>query len=136
MNECGVGSASPDQTFTIAPTCTAPGTPGAPSASVFGSTATISWSAVSGATSYRLDVGTASGAANVVSQVVQGTSYPRSGLNAGTYFMRVRALNGCGAGPASGRSDVQHRSSARESHVRRHGRAGLCGVRYSDGPLH
>jgi len=100
QNACGVGPASAEQVLTMA--CVVPGTPGAPGASVSGSTANVSWSGVSGATSYRLDVGTVAGSSNVFSQNVTGNSRVLSGLGNGTYFMRVTALNACGASQVSG----------------------------------
>jgi hypothetical protein len=100
QNACGVGPASAEQVLTMA--CATTGVTAPPKASVSGSTATITWNALSGATSYRVDVGTAAGASNVSSQVVAGTNRQLSGLSPGTYFMRVTAVNACGAGPASG----------------------------------
>lgn len=99
-NACGVGGPSTEQILTMA--CAPPAQVAAPSASVSGSSATISWAAVSTATSYRLDVGTVVGTSNITSQVVTGTSRQLAGLANGTYFMRVTALNACGAGPTSG----------------------------------
>ncbi len=99
QNACGVGPASPEQILTLA--CVGPGIPTAPTVSVSGSTATLSWAGVSGATSYRLDVGTAAGASNISSQVVSGTSQQLSGLSSGMFFARVTALNSCGASSAS-----------------------------------
>lgn len=104
VNVAGIGPASPEQSISIAPrpvSCV-PGTPGAPTASVAGTTVTISWSAVSRATSYRLDVGTTSGASNVLSAELTGTSRDLQGVTAGTYFMRVTAQNECGPGITSG----------------------------------
>lgn len=102
VNSCGTSPASLERTLTIG-VCTpsAPGSPSSPSAAVSGSNATISWNAVSNATSYRLDVGTASGTSNILSETITGTSRQLSGLSSATYFMRVTAQNECGAGASS-----------------------------------
>ncbi len=102
-NACGVSPPSNEATVVV-PNCgPTPGAPSTPSATVNGGTATISWTAVNGASSYRLEVGTSSGASNTTSQLVSGTSQQLTNLSSGNYFMRVRALNACGsAGPASG----------------------------------
>lgn len=99
-NACGAGPAS--ETRLLSVVCAPPGTPSSPTASVFGSTATVSWTGVAGATQYRFEVGTASGANNMTAQTVNGTSHQLSGLASGTYFMRVRAINSCGSGAPSG----------------------------------
>jgi hypothetical protein len=103
VNAGGAGPASAQQSVTIdEATGCVPGTPSPPSASVSGADVTISWNAVNAATSYRLDVGTAAGASNVVSEELTGTSRDLAGLSPGRYFMRVTAQNACGAGAASG----------------------------------
>lgn len=102
QNACGVGPASTEQVLTM--TCASPGQVPPPGATVSGSTANISWAAVANATGYRLDVGTTAGAANIFSQVISGTTRQLPSLGNGTYFMRVTALNSCGAGPTSGES--------------------------------
>ena len=101
-NACGV-SAPSNEAIVVVPNCGPTlGAPSTPTATVNAGTATISWSAVNGASSYRLDVGTSPGASNTTSQTVSGTSQQLT-LSSGNYFMRVRALNACGAaGPVSG----------------------------------
>jgi hypothetical protein len=84
-----------------------PGVPGTPSfASVTATGFTASWSAASGADSYRLDVATDDGFASLVSGynnlTVAGTSRAVSGLAANTvYYARVRAVNTAGTGANS-----------------------------------
>lgn len=81
--------------------------PGAPvnlTATVSGGTATISWSGPSTgglATSYVLEAGSASGAANLATVAVSATSFVAPGIPRGTYFLRVKAVNAVGTGPAS-----------------------------------
>jgi hypothetical protein len=104
-NGCPGGVSAPsNEAIIVVPNCgPTPGAPSTPSALVNAGTATISWSAVNGASSYRLEVGTSPGASNTTSQTVSGTSQQLTNLSTGNYFMRVRALNACGsAGPPSG----------------------------------
>lgn len=85
---------------------TAPGQPAGLTAGATTGQATLNWSAVSGATSYNIYYGTASGvtkvtASNSVSGVT-GTTDTISGLlNGTTYYFIVTALNGNGESIAS-----------------------------------
>lgn len=83
---------------------TAPNTPTA--GSVTASSFAVSWSAVTGATSYKLDVATDSGFTSKLSSYndVTATSPTTvSGLNASTtYYVRVRAVSSGGTGANSG----------------------------------
>jgi hypothetical protein len=101
-NACGVSPPS-NEVIAVVPNCgPPPGAPSTPTATVNGGTVTISWSAVSGASSYRLEVGTSPGASNTTSETVSGTSRQLD-MSTGNYFVRVRGLNACGsAGPPSG----------------------------------
>lgn len=102
-NACGVGPPSNEHTLVV-PSCGPPlGAPATPSADVSGPVPIISWPPVNGAARYRLEVGTAMGASNTFSQIVNGTSQALAGLSTGTYFMRVRGIDACNsAGPPSG----------------------------------
>jgi autotransporter-associated beta strand protein len=72
-------------------------------ASALDATATVSWSAVPGATGYKVSrSATSGGPYQVVSANAPGLSFIDTGLNAGnTYYYVVSALNASGAGPAS-----------------------------------
>ena len=96
---------------TTPPVAPAPSVPGAPQnvlASSSGGNVTITWSApiTGGApTSYVLEAGSAPGLANLATVPLSGTSFSAAAVPAGTYYIRVRALNSIGTGPAS--ADVQ-----------------------------
>jgi len=86
---------------------TLPAAPATPSASAVGPVGfTVDWGVVASATSYRLDVSTASDFSSFVSGyedlTVAGTSQAVTGLTpATTYYARVRAVNASGTGASS-----------------------------------
>jgi hypothetical protein len=86
---------------------TLPGAPATPTVSGVTTTGfTANWSATTGASSYRLDISTASNFATFVSSygdlTVNGTSQAVTGLTPGTtYYARVRAVNASGTGANS-----------------------------------
>lgn len=103
-NACGTSSASNEVTFTVAaPPCTVPSAPSGLIASVSGTTVTLSWTAASGTPiSYRVEIGTSSGSSDVSSTDTASTATSASTtLSAGTYFIRVKAVNACGTSSAS-----------------------------------
>jgi hypothetical protein len=81
-----------------------PGAPGSLAATVAGTTVSFTWlaPATGGApTTYLLEAGTTPGASNIVPIRVTGTSYTALTVPAGSYYVRVRAANDDGTGPAS-----------------------------------
>ncbi len=84
------------------------GPPSSLVASVNGTTVTLTWqaapsSALVPVNSYVIEAGTASGAADVTSFDTgnTATTFTATSVPAGTYYVRVRARNGGGTGPAS-----------------------------------
>jgi hypothetical protein len=89
-----VGSAGP---------CVPPGVPGGVSGSVVAGTASVSWTAVPGATSYIVRAGSSPGGSDLFNgDVGATTSVSASGLPAGfRAFVRVLAVNACGTSTPS-----------------------------------
>ena len=86
--------------------CVAPGAPsGLSVVSLLGSTIVLSWGASAGnPTSYVVEAGSLSGLSNLANSDLgsAGTSLTATGLGNGTYYVRIRAKNGCGAsGPSN-----------------------------------
>ncbi len=103
VNSCGTSGNSGSQNVS---TLSSPPAPTYPSSPVTGQNCTgftVNWNAVSGASSYRLDVATDTGFVSLVAgyanKTVTGTSDVVAGLIPGnTYYFRVRAVNSCGTG--------------------------------------
>jgi glucose/arabinose dehydrogenase len=85
---------------TTAACVTAPPVPTGVTAQSGGLLARFAWSPSASATGYVLDVGRSAGVVEVSLPLGAGTSF-QTVAPAGTYFARVRALNGCGASAAS-----------------------------------
>lgn len=103
-NPIGKGPASPDATLRVGGSCSAQPSPAGLTNSVVGSTVTLTWSPSSGAASYVLEAGSASGASNlaVLDTGNANAMFVASGVGAGTYFVRIRATNLCGtSGPSN-----------------------------------
>jgi len=88
---------------TNAPAVTIPAAPTGVSAAGGANRVTVSWSAVSGATSYNIYYATTSGVTKTSAKIVNATSpYSQTGLAAGTtYYYIVTAVNSAGESPAS-----------------------------------
>jgi hypothetical protein len=106
-NACGVGPASNEVTLIVG--CSGPPSPPASLvASVSGSTVMLSWSVAAGQpVGYVVEVGTASGLSNIARLPVGSRLSVVGNAPAGTYFIRVKAVNSCGiSGPSIERSVV------------------------------
>jgi predicted phage tail protein len=75
--------------------------PGPLAVVVSGVDATLTWGEAQGATSYVLEVGTSSGASNVLRTNVGSVTTISGRQLPGTYYVRVRGSNACGDGPSS-----------------------------------
>jgi beta-lactamase superfamily II metal-dependent hydrolase len=103
QNAFGTSAPSNEAIVTIGPSCTLPGAPATFNVGSSGSTATLSWTPpTSGGppAGYVLEAGSAPGLADLASLPLGGLSFS-SPAAPGTYFVRVKAQNACGVGPAS-----------------------------------
>ena len=92
----------PSNEVQVAVGCAAP--PPAPSdlgQGVTGNQVTLRWTASAGATRYLIEAGSAPGLANLAQLTVGPTPTVTVAAPPGVYFVRLRGLNGCGAGAAS-----------------------------------
>jgi fibronectin type 3 domain-containing protein len=88
--------------FVIRPASSAPAAPTGLTAAPGDAQAALSWSAVSGAASYNVYRGTASGAEALLQSGVTGTTFTDTGLTNGTtYYYKVSAVNAAGESPLS-----------------------------------
>ena len=99
---CGTGTASNEIVVDVPSGCAVPTAPGTLSFSVVNRTVSLSWGAAGSATSYRLEAGSSSGAANILNTSVGSALSVGGPVPPGTYYVRVRGLSNCGqAGAAS-----------------------------------
>ena len=111
-NSAGEGAASVQvaaTTLTTTPAPTAPAAPAGVSAAGAVNQVTISWSAVSGATSYNIYYATASGVTKTSGSKISNASSPyiQTGLSAGTtYYYIVTAANSAGESAASAQASA------------------------------
>lgn len=66
-----------------------------------GSARTFTWNAVNNAVDYFIQVGSISGASDLLNTNTTHTSYNWNGYGPGEYYARVYARNSCGSGPNS-----------------------------------
>ena len=102
LNAFGSSVASAEQSVTVTSTCTAPtGVPSLLTPNILGTSVTLQWVGVSDAvTGYVVEAGSSPSTSNSLITTTSATSF-RGNAAAGTYYVRIRALNACGAGPAS-----------------------------------
>jgi glucose/arabinose dehydrogenase len=104
VNTMGVSVASNEATVVVtgAAVCaTPPPPPTGFTAQTGGLVAALAWNPASGASSYRLEAGSASGLANAADLDVGSGATFTGTAPAGTYYTRLRAVNACGASPPS-----------------------------------
>ena len=95
--EYSIGGALYAPGTTISGSTQAPNTPGTPTATVNGDDVSVSWGAVTGASTYRLQRRTgATGSWATMVTALAGTSYTDLNRPNGTYYYRVRAQNSGG----------------------------------------
>jgi predicted phage tail protein len=107
-NSAGTSAASNEVVFVIGVGgCTsAPGVPTGLTASVSGSSVTLSWTGPAGgcaATGFMIEAGSSSGLSDLASVNTgsTATTFSAGGVGNGTYFVRVRAVNSYGQSAAS-----------------------------------
>ena len=99
-----VGAPSNEVAFTT-PGCASLSAPTGLVGSATAGVVTLLWQATAGASGYVLEAGTSPGASNIGSIPTAGASF-QSAAPPGTYYVRVRATNACGASPPSGEAVV------------------------------
>lgn len=102
-NPFGLSAASNEVNFTLgASRCTAPPpAPGPLVATVAGASVNLAWGSVTGAASYVLEAGSATGRSDVLVANVGSSLGVSATAPTGTFFVRVRASNACGLGLSS-----------------------------------
>jgi len=102
VNAAGVSAPSNEVLLNVGGVPSPPGRPSLSTPTVTGSTVSFSWTAPQSGpvTTYLIEAGSATGLANVVvfNTGNAATAISFSGVARGTYFVRVRAANGLGAG--------------------------------------
>ena len=103
QNAFGTSATSNEVAVTVGPSCTIPGAPTAFAVGSSGPTGSMTWAPpVTGGTptSYQLEAGSGAGLSNIAVLQLGGLSFS-AGAPPGTYYLRVKATNACGVGPAS-----------------------------------
>jgi hypothetical protein len=91
------GSSAPPQA-----SCTMPNAPANLRVdAVQGTTVSLSWSAVSGASEYLVLVGSTPGSSNELSTNTSQANYTYGGVKPGTHYARIQAKNACGTSGSS-----------------------------------
>lgn len=102
QNAAGVSAPSNQVQITVANTCTVPAAPANFIATSALDVVTLTWQPPPGAvTRYRLEIGSVSGGSDRGVAPIVGPALQAAGVQRGTYYLRVRAENACGIGPAS-----------------------------------
>ncbi|MCA1585911.1 MAG: matrixin family metalloprotease [Acidobacteria bacterium] len=106
-NSAGIGPASLERSITVASAPT-PMAPSALVAAVRGNTVTLQWLASPGPPplGYVVQAGSAPGLSDLANVAVSGLAFAASGVQAGTYYVRVRAHGSAGLSAASNEVQV------------------------------
>jgi len=106
-NAFGGSPASNEITVTVGTSCQPPtSAPMMLQPTVSGSTVTLNWVSPGGdVTGYILEAGSSPGATDLLNMMTPGTSFTGN-APVGTFYVRVRAVNGCGTGLASNEVSV------------------------------
>jgi hypothetical protein len=102
-------SAASNEAQLFVPSPCAPSAPGTPAVAFnSGGTVVLTWTAAAGSPdAYIVEAGTAPGLSNVaVADVGNVTTVTATGVGNGTYYVRMRARNACGASASSGERTV------------------------------
>ena len=95
-NACGQSAVSNEIVVSVGG-CSPPAAPGNLRFTRAGSLVTLHWDAAASASDYIVEVGSVSGASDLLVTPLPGAPVSAS-PSPGTYYVRVRARNGCGAG--------------------------------------
>jgi hypothetical protein len=96
----GGSAISNEITLTVGTPCVAPGAPTSVSATRSGNLVTVSWAVPASGTGpfvYSLVAGTSAGASNLGTYPMGSATTIGATVSSGSYFIRMRAANGCGA---------------------------------------
>lgn len=104
VSACGESTTSNTTTIGVSGAAVPPGAPEELSATVSGNSLTVTWMAPTtggAAARYVLEAGSGPGLTDIATVPMAATSLSASGVPAGTYFVRVRAVNAAGTSLAS-----------------------------------
>jgi hypothetical protein len=87
--------------------CPVPAPPAGLVRSGSGNPVVLTWAAATGASSYVVEAGFAPGETNAATLNVGANTLLTVPAPNGVYFVRVRGVNGCGAGPPSSELEVR-----------------------------
>lgn len=107
QNAVGLGAPSNELVVTVGPVCSVPAAP-VLQGSRSGNTISVNWSTPPGGpvAGYTLQVGSVSGASNLVNGSVGLTNGVSATVGAGSYFIRVIANAACGSGATSNQLSI------------------------------
>lgn len=96
-----IGQPSNEVAVMVGAACSMPDTPRNLTSAVTDTTVSLTWQSASGATSYIVEAGSGAGLSNLATLNNGAATALVTAAPIGTYYVRVRAANSCGSGPAS-----------------------------------